>query len=100
MQDATLSGAVIQDSVFTETFDDILAVAISSTGAYWATGSRRGELRLWEAGGLILRHAWRAHEDMVWSLTFSPDGRTLASASSGSSFKLWDVESGTLLWSG
>ncbi|MCX6047260.1 MAG: AAA family ATPase [Chloroflexi bacterium] len=99
MQNTTLAGATIQDSVFTETFDAITAVAISSTGEYWAAASRRGEVRLWKANGQILHRAWRPHTDMVWSLTFSPDGRTLASGSWDSTVKLWDVTSGALLWS-
>ena len=33
MQDTSLAGATFQDTVFTETFDAILSVAISSTGA-------------------------------------------------------------------
>jgi WD40 repeat protein/transcriptional regulator with XRE-family HTH domain len=98
MRDTTLSHSVIQDSVFTERLDVSLRVAISSTGAYWVAGSRGGEIWVWEAGGLILRQAWRAHTDMVWALTFSPDGRTLASGSSGGSVKLWEIASGTLLW--
>jgi len=100
MQDTTLANAVIQDSVFTERFDDILRVTISSTGAYWAAASRCGDIRVWQEGGLILHQAWRAHTEMVWALTFSPDGRTLASGSSSGSVKLWDAESGTLLWAG
>jgi len=83
-----------------ETFDDILAVTVSSTGDYWAAASRRGEIRVWEAGGLTLRHAWRAHTDMVWALTFSPDGRMLASGSWDGTLKLWDVASGAVLWDG
>ncbi len=100
MQDTTLSDSMIQNCVFTESFDDILTVTISSNGVYWAAASRRGEIRVWEGGGLILRHIWRAHSDMVWHLTFSPDGRTLASGGSDGSVKLWDVASGTLLWAG
>jgi WD40 repeat protein/transcriptional regulator with XRE-family HTH domain len=98
MQDTTLSNTVIQDSVFTERFDVSLRVAISSTGAYWVAASRGGEIRVWEEGGLIVRQVWRAHTDMVWALTFSPDGRTLASGSSSGSVKLWDITSGALLW--
>ena len=100
MQDATFSGALIQDSVFTETFEAITAVAISSTGQSWAAGSRRGEVRVWEAGGQTLHLVWQAHTDVVWTLTFSPDGRSLASVSYDGGIKLWEVASGALLWTG
>jgi WD40 repeat protein/transcriptional regulator with XRE-family HTH domain len=100
MQDSSLAGALIQDSVFTATIGAITAVAISSTGEYWAASSRRGELRLWAAGGRTLHRMWRAHADMVRTLTFSPDGRTLASGSWDGAVKLWDVASGALRWSG
>ena len=36
----------------------------------------------------------RAHTDVVMSITFSPDGRTLASASWDGSVRLWDVATG------
>jgi WD40 repeat protein/transcriptional regulator with XRE-family HTH domain len=100
IQDTSLAGAMIQDSVFTETFDSIMAVAISSTGEYWAASSRRGEIRLWVAGGQTLRRAWRAHADMIWTIEFSPDGRMLASGSWDGTLKLWDVASGVLFWEG
>src|SRR5262249_41478477 len=80
-QDPSRADASIHDSVFAETFDDILAVAISSTGAYWAASSRRGDILVWEAGGLTLRRAWRAHMNAIWAIAFSPDGRTIASGS-------------------
>ena len=46
MQDATLAGAMLQDTVFTETFDAITAVAISPDGQSWAVAGRRGEVRV------------------------------------------------------
>jgi WD40 repeat protein/transcriptional regulator with XRE-family HTH domain len=121
MQDASLAGAAIQESIFTETFDAITAVAISSTGAYWAAASRRGEIRVWDtpsapsarssgaasnvsssasSRGVTLQRTWRAHADMVWALAFSPDDRTLASGSWDGTVKLWDVAAGALIWSG
>src|SRR5207245_5709931 len=96
MQDATLAGALIRESVFTETFDAIWAVAISGSGQYWAAGSKRGEVRVWREAGQTLHLVWQAHTDFVWTLAFSPDERTLASGSPDGSVKLWGVESGTL----
>src|SRR5205807_3895567 len=64
LQDTTLSGALLQESVFTETFDAITAVAISPDGQYWAAG-RRGEVRLWREAGQKLHLVWQAHTDQV-----------------------------------
>jgi WD40 repeat protein/transcriptional regulator with XRE-family HTH domain len=100
MQDAKLSGALMRESVFTETFDAITAVAISRSGQYWAAGGRRGEVRVWRQAGQILHLVWQAHTDIVITLAFSPDERRLASGSFDGSVKLWDVASRALLWSG
>jgi len=99
MQDANLSGALLQESVFTQTFDAITAVAISPSGRYWAAG-KRGEVRVWREQGQMLHQVCHAHTDQVHSIAFSPHERTLASASLDGSVKLWEVDSGTLLWSG
>ena len=100
MQDANLSGALIRDSVFTETFDAILAVAVSPDGRYWAAAGKQGEVRVWKARGQSLHRVWQAHNGMVWSLAFDPNGRTLATGSHDGSIKVWDLESGALLWTG
>ena len=99
LQDANLSAALMRESVFSETFDVIAAVAISRSGQYRAAANQRGEVRVWHEAGQTLHLAWRAHTDSVWGLAFSPDERTLASGSSDGSVKLWDVASGALLWS-
>ena len=100
MQDANLSAALMRECVFTEAFDTITAVAISESGQYWAAISRRGEVRVWREEGKLLHLAWQAHTDMTLALALSPDEHSLASGSVDGSVKLWDVESGVLLWSG
>ena len=98
MQDATLAGATLRDTIFTEAFDATWAVAISGTGQYWAAGSRRGEVRVWREGGQTLHLVWQAHTDNTCALAFSPDERRLATGSWEGSVKLWDLEHGALLW--
>src|SRR5207302_7554141 len=98
MQDATLSGAVLRDTTVNEAIDSTWAVAINRNGQYWAAGSRRGEARVWREEGKLLHLAWQAHTDTVRALAFSPDGRTLATGSWDGTIKLWDIESGALLW--
>ena len=101
MQDTRLSRARMRDSVFTEAFGAAWSVAISGSGRYWAVGSRRGEVRIWDAGSHALHLAWQAHSDTVdRTLTFSPDERLLATGSWDGMIKLWDVQSGALLWTG
>jgi len=103
MQDANLSAALMRESVFTQSFDAIWGVAISRSGQYWAAASQRGEVRVWRMereAGQILHRVWQAHTDFVIAFAFSPDERTLASASFDGSVKLWDVERRALLWSG
>jgi WD40 repeat protein/transcriptional regulator with XRE-family HTH domain len=99
MQDATLSKAILKDSNFTETFDAIWAVAISGSGQYWAASIGRGEVRVWETVDERLHWMWHIHAHRIRSLAFSPDSRKLAIGSLDGMIQLWDVASGTLLWS-
>jgi WD40 repeat protein/transcriptional regulator with XRE-family HTH domain len=98
MQDTTLARATLRDTIFSRAFDTTWAVAISSTGLYWAVGSGQGKVQVWREEGKILHLAWQAHGGTVWSLAFSPDEGRLATGSWDGSIKLWDSESGTLLW--
>ncbi len=98
MQDATLSGATLRDTVWTFAIDATWAVATSLNGQYWAAGSRRGEVRVWRQAGRTLHLAWQAHTDGVQDLAFSPDEGRLASGSWDGTITLWELERGAPLW--
>ena len=96
MQDTTLSGATLQETAFTESFDPPWSVATSSNGYYWAMGSRRGGARVWRDDGKMLDLAWQAHTAAVQALAFSPDEHILATGSWDGTLKLWNLENRTL----
>jgi WD40 repeat protein/transcriptional regulator with XRE-family HTH domain len=100
LQDANLAESLLQECVLDESFDAIWSVAASSPGQYCAVGSRRGEVRVWKERGRLLHLVWQAHTDVVSTLAFSPDGSSLASGSWDGTLKLWNLQSGALLWRG
>ncbi len=93
----------------------VLSVMFSPDGKMLASGGCReidddknctqGEIKLWDVvNGKPVGHSLIGHSDVVYSLAFSPDGKTLASGSCGErdsygscihgEIRLWDVASG------
>src|SRR5262249_47332315 len=63
-----------------------------------ATAGTDAKVKLWDTTTWSCRAVLSGHGAKVWSLAFSPDGRTLASGSgmftAPGEIRLWDVESG------
>jgi eukaryotic-like serine/threonine-protein kinase len=68
-------------------------VSLSADGRLLATTSDQVDnaIRLWDTTTGRLIGSCTGHKQGVWSLAFSPTGKTLASASDDSSVRLWNV---------
>ena len=76
----------------------VRSVAFSPDGSMLAGagGWRDKTVRLWDVATGMLQQTLAGHTDIVESVVFSLDSRTLASGSIDATVRLWDVATGTL----
>lgn len=70
-------------------------VALSSDGAQVAAAGQR-VATVWATKSGQRQYELRGHEDTVFCVGFSPDGRELATASADASIRLWNMRDGSL----
>jgi WD40 repeat protein len=75
--------------------DEVLSVQFSRDGTLLATGSKNGEVRIWEARTGRLKHLISDHSGPVEDLVFSLDNTFLITGSQDTTVKIWDVRSGS-----
>lgn len=94
----TKQGKYVPESVGNVAFspDGRTLATTSYRRAYlWDVETMRSRMTLVDESG-DLRNLAISHGDTIYDLTFSPDGRTLATASRDWTAKLWDVATGQL----
>lgn len=74
----------------------VYALAVSSDGAYMATGGNDGSIKIWNLATGELRQSITAHSGRVLDVHFNSTGTLLASAGSDRMIKLWDPQNGQI----
>ncbi|MDJ0719959.1 MAG: NACHT domain-containing protein [Prochloraceae cyanobacterium] len=97
LQGLDFARADLTKSLFTETFANIVCVAFSTDGQILASGDTQGNIYLRQMPSGQTFKIYPAHQSWVHSITFSPDGKTLASASDDCSIKIWAIATGQRL---
>lgn len=86
-----------QRAVFRGHEKPVVSVVFASDGRCFASGSRDGTIRVWDAASGVQVLRLDGHRDGVQCVAYSPDGRRLASASRDRTVRLWDSARGTEL---
>ena len=100
MQHTNLSEAIMRDSIFSETFGSIGAMAISGNGEYLVATNMTGGVILWKAATLSMYRVWQNYtknKNAMARFSLNSDGRTIVTGVQMDGIKLWELENGTLL---
>lgn len=93
LQKVNFSYANFAKSTFTENLGYIFAMTVSRDGIL-ATADSYSQIRLWQVADGQQIIAWEGHKGWTRALSFSPDGKTLASGCDDRIVHLWDVSTG------
>lgn len=72
--------------------DEVLCCAFSGDGARVVSGSKDGELKLWEVATGVETLSWQGHDWYANACSFAPDGTGIVSCGRDFCVKLWDAE--------
>ena len=72
------------------------AMAFAPDGKTMASGDFEGVIKVWDPSTGAVIKSFKAHEGLILSIAFSPDGRLLATSSQDkdNSVKIWDLSTG------
>ncbi len=93
LRNVDFTKANLGNSFFANTIGQIFSVALNSSGQILAMGDT-AKIRLWQINDKQQILTFNEHQNLVYSVAFSPDDQILASASSDCKIKLWNIQTG------
>jgi WD40 repeat protein len=69
-------------------------ISISELTGEIAVGYSDNTIRVFDLDGLTLKHEWKAHDNSVFTVRYTPDRKFLISGSRDARIKLWDAAAG------
>jgi WD40 repeat protein len=97
LPDVDFSHADLSMCTFTETFSNILSLAVGPGQKQLAAGTASGKIELWKIPEGVPLFTLTGHTDWIRSIAFSPDSDVLVSGSDDETVRLWDVKTGRWL---
>ena len=78
---------------------DFLDIKFSPNGQFIAAASTDRTIKIWSRSSGELLHILEGHEDWVYAISFSPDGKYIVSGGGGSdkSLRFWETSTGELI---
>ena len=71
--------------------EELMSVAIQSTGNLFATGGHNGVVRIYDLATTQFLTDCRAHSSAIMSIQFSPDGKQIVSTGMDGLVAIWNV---------
>ncbi|MEM1253477.1 MAG: NB-ARC domain-containing protein [Cyanobacteria bacterium P01_H01_bin.21] len=98
LHDVNFADCEFDRSSFTQNFGKVHAIAFSPTQNLLAMGDSVGEIRLFHVNDKQPYTHLKGHETgTITGISFSQDGKFLASSSMDSTVRLWDIQTGNCL---
>jgi WD40 repeat protein/transcriptional regulator with XRE-family HTH domain len=97
VQDGSLAGAHLAESIIAEAFSYPTAVALSADGAYLAAGTATGDVCLWRVADRTLLATLEGRAGGAHCVALSADGHLVVSGSFDGTVRLWERERGRSL---
>lgn len=72
------------------------AIAINRIRGEIAVGYSDYSIRVFDLDDMEMKYEWRAHTNSVFTVRYTPDGKSLISGSRDARLKVWDAEAGYL----